>query len=140
MDKMHQLYEKYKEIILYIAFGLMTTVVNWGVYFPLYNFARMDIWLCNSIAWIISVLFAFITNKIYVFESKDWSAKITLPEFCKFVGCRVGSGVMELLLMVLTVDLMQLDGNWMKIAISVLVVIVNYIGSKLLFRHHKGQD
>ncbi len=125
---------KYREMILYVFFGGLTTLVNWGVFFPLYNFTGLGLELSNSLAWAASVLFAFLTNKPFVFKSTDWSAKVTVPEFVKFVGCRAGSGLLELLLMVLTVDLLGWNGNLMKIAVSVLVVIINYIGSKLLFK------
>jgi len=135
MNMLRQLYEKHRQIILYLFFGGLTTVVNWGVHFPLYNFAGMQVWLCTVIAWAASVLFAFFTNKPFVFKSSDWSAHVMIPEFLKFVGCRVGSGLMELGLMVLTVEFLHWNGNIMKIAVSVLVVVANYIGSKLLFKN-----
>lgn len=134
MSKLEKIYRQHKEIILYLLFGVLTTAVNWGIYFPLYNFARLNATLCNVIAWGVSVLFAFLTNKPFVFQSRDWSAKVTVPELLKFVSCRAGSGVLEILLMFLTVDLLYWNGNLMKIAASVFVVVINYIGSKLLFK------
>ncbi len=128
------LLKKYREFILYVLFGSLTTIVNWGIYFPLYNLADMGVELSTILAWAVSVLFAFLTNKPFVFESRDWSAKVAVPELVKFVGCRFGSGLMELLLMTVTVDMLHWNGNLMKIVISVLVVIINFIGSKLLFK------
>ena len=79
-----------------------------------------------------AVLFAFLTNKPFVFKSYDWSAKTVIPELTKFVGCRVGSGAVETLIIFLTVDLFGWNGNIWKLVTSVLVIILNYIGSKLL--------
>ena len=76
--------------------------------------------------------FAFLTNKPFVFKSHDWSMKTVGPELTKFVACRIGSGVMEVAIIWLTVDILCWNGNWMKIVVSVLVIILNYIGSKLL--------
>ncbi len=134
--KMRTLYLKYKELILYAVFGILTTVVNWAIYFPLYNFTplRDNITLCNTLAWVAAVLFAFVTNKLFVFESRDRSVAVVIPELIKFIGCRLLSFGIELGLMILTVDVLQYNGNWMKILVSVIVVIINYIGSKLLFR------
>ena len=82
--------------------------------------------------------FAFVTNKPFVFRSYDWSAKVVLPELAKFLGCRIGSGVLETAILFVTVDLLKWDSNLWKIVTSVLVVILNYVGSKLLvFRKKK---
>lgn len=133
-DKLISLFKKHREIITYLIFGVLTTAVNWIVYYPLFNLAGFSALLSKSIAWIASVLFAYLTNKPFVFESKDWSFKVVLPEFSKFVGCRIGSGLLEILFMYLTVDLLLLNGNIMNIIVSVFVVIINYVGSKLLFK------
>ena len=84
------------------------------------------------IAWVVAVAFAYVTNKPFVFKSHDWSLKTVAPELAKFVGCRVGSGLLETALLFLTVDLLHWNGNLMKIILSVMVVILNYVGSKLL--------
>ena len=86
----------------------------------------------NGIAWVVAVAFAYLTNKPFVFKSHDWSAKTVIPELGKFIGCRVGSGLAETAILLLTVDIMGWNGNIWKIITSVLVVILNYIGSKLL--------
>ena len=84
------------------------------------------------IAWVAAVAFAFLTNKPFVFKSHDWSAKVVWPELTKFVGCRIGSGILETLFLLVTVDILRWNGNWMKLITSVLVVILNYFGSKFL--------
>ncbi|MBR2889404.1 MAG: GtrA family protein [Oscillospiraceae bacterium] len=132
MKKLRELIEKYWDILSYIFFGGLTTVVNWLVYYPLTNVLGVDAYVSNIIAWAVSVAFAFLTNKPFVFRSHDWSASVVVPELVKFVGTRVGSGFLETALLFLFVDLMQWDGNILKIVFSVLVVIINYVGSKLL--------
>ena len=77
-------------------------------------------------------IFAYLTNKPFVFRSHDWSAKTVVSEFARFVGCRVASGAMETGLLLLFVDMLGQNGNVWKIVTSILVVVINYIGSKLL--------
>ena len=124
--------KKYKDIVLYLLFGMLTTVVNYLVYYPLYNWTDLPAAVCNTIAWIAAVAFAYLTNKPFVFESHDWTAKTVLPELGKFVACRLGSGLLETAAILLFVDILTFDGNIAKLIISVLVVILNYIGSKFI--------
>ena len=123
---------KYWDIISYLFFGVLTTLVNYFIYFPLYNWLRLSATVSNLIAWIFSVAFAYLTNKPFVFKSRDWSKETVIPELTKFVGCRLGSGALETAIIWLTVDMLQWNGNLMKIFISVLVVALNYVGSKWL--------
>ena len=123
---------KYWDVLSYLFFGGLTTVVNYAVYLPCFNLLGMSAAVSNVIAWAVAVLFAFLTNKPFVFKSHDWSAKTVWPEFIKFVGCRIGSGVLETAIIFVTVDLLYWNGNWMKLTTSILVVILNYFASKLL--------
>ena len=131
-QKIHALIKKHWDIISYLFFGALTTAVNYVVYYPLYNFLNLSASVCNAIAWVAAVAFAYLTNKPFVFKSHDWSAKTVIPELSKFVACRLGSGIAETAIIFLTVDLLGINGNIMKLITSVLVVILNYIGSKLL--------
>lgn len=131
-DKIRSLLERYQDIISYLIFGVLTTVVNFLVYYPLTNILGLDATFSNVIAWAVSVIFAFVTNKPFVFKSHDWSAKVVVPELYKFVGTRVGSGALETVLIFLLVNLLRFDGNVVKLVVSVLVVIINYVGSKLI--------
>jgi putative flippase GtrA len=88
--------------------------------------------LSNAIAWAVAVAFAYVTNKPFVFKSNDWSMKTVIPELGKFVGCRVASGAAETLILLVSVDILGWNGNVWKLVTSVLVVILNYVGSKLL--------
>jgi len=132
MDRLRILFRKHYDVIAYLIFGVLTTVVNYIVYLPCYNWLGLSAAVSNVIAWIFAVAFAYLTNKPFVFKSHDWSAKTVIPELTKFVGCRVGSGLLETGIIFVTVDLFGWNGNVMKLVTSVLVVILNYVGSKLL--------
>ena len=119
------------DLLAYLFFGGLTTVVNYLVYIPCFNWCGLSATVSNVIAWLVAVIFAFVTNKPFVFKSHDWSAKVLVPELGKFLGCRIGSGVLETVFLFLTVDWLSWNGNWMKVITSVLVVILNYVGSKL---------
>lgn len=132
MQKIRALIEKHYDILAYLFFGGLTTVVNYIVYLPCYNWLHLSAAVSNVIAWAVAVVFAFLTNKPFVFKSHDWSAETVIPELTKFVGCRVGSGLMETVIIFLTVDCLAWNGNIMKLLTSVLVVVLNYFGSRLL--------
>lgn len=137
--KIRELIQKHWDILSYLFFGGLTTVVNYLVYFPLYNWLQLSATVSNAVAWVFAVAFAYLTNKPFVFKSFDWSAKTVIPELTKFVGCRIGSGAVETVLLLLCVDWLKWDGNLMKILTSILVVIINYIASKLLVFRKKGE-
>ncbi len=130
MKKLQSLLLRHKAVLIYLFFGILTTVVNFLVYYPLHNYLSLSATVSNIIAWAAAVIFAFLTNKPFVFNSTDWSFGTVLPEFWKFTLCRVGSGLLETAVLFVTVDLLSFGGNLMKLIVSILVVIVNYIGSK----------
>ena len=132
LEKLKQLIIKYYDILVYLVFGVLTTVVNYLIYLPCYNLFGFSGVASNVIAWVVAVAFAYVTNKPFVFRSHDWSAKTVVPELTKFVGTRVASGGMESAIIWITVDLLGGNGNLWKLITSVLVVVLNYIGSKLL--------
>ncbi len=138
MDWIRRMLEKYREIIMYLIFGVLTTAVNWAVDYPLYYIAELPATVCTVIAWAVAVLFAFFTNKPFVYQSKDWSWKVAGPEFIQFVSCRIGSGLLDMGFMYLTDDVLGFNHILMKILSSVFVVIINYIGGKLLFKKSKN--
>ena len=132
ISKIRNLICKYWDILSYLFFGVLTTVVNYLVYLPCYNLLHFSASVSNVIAWVVAVAFAYLTNKPFVFKSQDWSWKTVAPELAKFVGCRIGSGFVETAIIFTMVDLLQFNGNVWKLITSVLVVILNYVGSKLL--------
>lgn len=132
MKKLFALLKKHEEVISYLFFGGLTTLVNYIVYLPCYNLLHLSGAVSNAVAWVAAVAFAYLTNKPFVFKSHDWSAKTVIPELTKFVSCRIGSGLLETAIIFVLVDWLGLDGNIIKLATSVLVVILNYVASKLL--------
>ena len=127
----------HRQILLYLVFGGLTTAVNYVVYFPLFYWVQLSAALSNIIAWVAAVIFAFITNKPFVFKSNNWSAAVLLPELGKFISCRVFSGLLETVMLGITVDYLGWHGLSMKLIISVIVIVVNYVASKLfVFRNN----
>lgn len=166
MEKIKSLFIKYKEIIMYIIFGVMTTLVNWVVYTLLMKlfgsaaesqtvlftlFGRsittkvFYIFIANFVAWVAGVLFAFVTNKLWVFESKSWRFGLVMKELWLFVLARLITGVLEwfgvplLWAIGLDQDLFGIDGFLAKIVVSVVVVILNYVFSKLIIFRKKDK-
>ena len=132
IQKIRILLEKYRELISYLFFGVLTTAVNFIVYLPVYNILGLSASVSNMIAWGVAVVFAYFVNKIYVFRSLDWSRKTVIPELTKFVAARVLSGVLETGILLVTVDILGWNGNIWKFVTQVLVVISNYVFSKLI--------
>ena len=115
-----------KELFWYVVFGVLTTVVNIVVYFV---FTRLGVnyLVSNAIAWFLSVLFAYVTNRKWVFESK--SSDI-LKECGLFFSGRIFSGVVDMGLMWLFIDILSIGDVISKIVVQVIVVILNYVVSK----------
>lgn len=124
--------KKYKELITYGIFGVLTTVINIVVYTVSYNYLGISNVISNVIAWILSVLFAYVTNKIWVFESKSTRLEVLIREMTAFFGCRLATGVLDIVIMYVAVDRMALNSTLMKCASNVLVIIANYVFSKLI--------
>lgn len=128
MEKLKKLWKKYKEAILYLIFGVLTTAVNWIVYFPLTKLTPVHYQIANVISWIAAVLFAYFTNRTFVFESKN---KNKLAELAKFIGGRIFSLLAETALLFILIDLIKFNEDLSKIGGQVIVVILNYIISKV---------
>lgn len=139
MDKLRAFVLKYKGIILYLSYGALTTVVSLGLYYLFQEVLCYSATVSNVIAWIGAVLFAFLTNKPFVFGSHDWSLGTLIPEFTKFVGGRLASGLFETILLFVTVDVLSLHSMLMKLIASVFVVISNYIISKIFVFRKKNE-
>lgn len=131
LTKMKAFIKTHYDVLAYLFFGVLTTAVNYMVYLPCYNLLTLGASVSNMIAWVAAVAFAYLTNKPFVFKSHDWAAGTVIPELAKFLGCRVGSGLAETGILFLTVDWLGWNGNLWKLITSVLVVLLNYVGSKL---------
>ena len=133
MNKIIDLYKKYKEIINYLIIGVLTTLISLISYFLLTislfdpNKA-VELSIANILSWIISVTFAYFTNRIFVFESKD---KKIIKESVKFCFSRVGTLLIELLIMFIFVNLLEFNDKIIKIIAQVTIIILNYVFSKL---------
>ena len=135
-----KLCEKYREIIAYLFWGIMTTVVSWGSYslfVIILPESKYEVAIANTLSWITAVLFAFITNKIRVFRSRSFRPSVVFKELWRFVASRLVTGVIELagvpLLVKIGLDqkIFGIDGLFAKVIVSIIVVILNYVFSKL---------
>lgn len=125
-------YFKYKEQINYLIFGGLTTLINIVAYIFFYDILALSNLFSNIMAWIFSVLFAYITNKLWVFESKTVGFSALLKELSSFVGCRLATGVLDIVIMYIGVDVFLLSGTLMKLFSNVIVIVLNYLLSKIL--------
>ena len=146
MSKIKELFLKYKEIILYIIFGALTTLVNFVAYILFDLILTKELYLVtNLIAWVIAVIFAYIVNKLLVFSSKSFEKKTLLKEILEFLGARVFSFFLEEAGLLLFVDVLNfksisidlhffiLTGDIIaKVILAVVVVILNYFFSKFI--------
>ena len=138
--------KKNKEIILYLAFGVATTLVNFVVFWALEQLLGTDAYLVNNvIAWVAAVAFAYVTNKLFVFQVNSWDRKVLAREVPEFLGARVLSLVVEELGLLLLVELLKFgEACWKvlgvdltgtlvaKVLLAVVVVVMNYFFSKFL--------
>lgn len=134
-SKILEFIKKNKRIILYLIFGGITTLINIGVFWLCERILGLSLTPSNIIAWVTAVIFAFVTNKIYVFESKNKDTKLVLKELGTFIFYRLISGGIDMGIMLVGVDLIHIDSIIVKIVSNVVVVILNYIASKyIIFR------
>ena len=153
MNKIKELYEKHRELIVYFVFGVLTTAVNLITFYTLESlFGTENSYLYNNvIAWVVAVAFAYVTNKLVVFESKSWVPSVVLKEAAEFVGARLFSLGVEEAGLWLFVELLSfgavsikilgfnLTGGFIaKVILAVIVVILNYFFSKfIIFKNKK---
>ena len=141
MNKVKELYLQYKEIINYLIFGVLTTVVSLVTYYIcVYTILDPDnavqLQIANVISWIISVAFAYITNRKFVFESKE---KNKIKEASKFVTSRIATLLMDMAIMYVGVTALKFNDKIMKLVSQVVVIVMNYILSKILvFKKEKN--
>ncbi len=117
------------ELISYVFFGVLTTIVNFITYFLFQRVFGINYLISNIIAWFVSVLFAYITNRIWVFESKDDNI---IKEALLFYGGRVFSGAIDTALMYVLISILMTGDLFAKIVVQVVVTILNYVFSKFL--------
>lgn len=131
-------FNKHREGLMYILFGVFVTLANWITYTFFVTVTNIGVTASNALAWLVAIVTAFITNKLYVFESRSSSIRVLLKEVATFLASRIATGVLEILapswLISIGLDqtLFDIDGFFAKLAVSVIVVILNYLLSKLL--------
>ena len=130
MTKIKNLVSKYEELIGYLIFGGLTTVVNIIVFYLFDSVFEVHYLFANAIAILVSILFAFLTNKKYVFKSSTPTFQLWLKEFSLFVSFRLLSAVFDMGSMWLLVDGLNLNANVAKIITQFIVVVLNYAFSK----------
>ena len=142
MNKIKELYKKYKEIINYLIFGVLTTIVSLAVYYGLTLTVlnpdkAVELQIANVVSWIAAVTFAYFTNRKWVFENKE---KANLKEASKFYLSRVSTLLIDMALMFIFVTKMGVNDKIMKLVVQVVVTILNYIFSKfIVFREKKNE-
>lgn len=142
IEKIKALYFKYEEIINYLVVGVANTFVSLGTWW-ICSETILDpqiVWqntVLNAISWVAGVIFGYFMNRIYVFKSKEpnmWK------EFVQFAGGRISTGVLDAVMMILMVNVMLINATFSKIFVSVLVVIGNYVLSKLFVFKKKPEE
>lgn len=130
------------EMIMYIICGVLTTIVNYVVYFLMPRFGEngLDIILAEIVSWIAAVLFAFVTNKIFVFESPDFHARVLFRELVPFILARLISLGFDTLFVYVTVAVLHLNEPLFKLLSNVFVLIANYIASKFIIFKKKDAE
>lgn len=146
-SKLKELYTKYKEMILYLIFGVLTTALNYAVFFIFNIPLGVHYEISNCIAWVAGVIFAFFTNRSIVFNSQAKGFKKKFIEAAEFVAARLFSLVAEMIILWFFVEILPLypDENWNTLIVkfigAVVVVILNYIASKfVIFKKDKDES
>lgn len=122
--------DNYKQAIAYLFFGGLTTIINIVVYYLLYYKISVNNFTSNVVAWIIAVLFAYITNKVYVFQKHSLNIRAIIKETMSFAVCRLSTGILDVSIMYFAIDLMQWNALFWKVIANILVIISNFVLSK----------
>lgn len=132
IEKAKELYLRHREMISYLFFGALTTAVDFVSYYALTRFLSVGENLANILSQIIAIIFAFFTNKLYVFEDKKTDVRSLLSQFVSFASLRCVTLVLNSLLFTVMLDYLKINDIVTKVIISVIVIILNYIFSKLI--------
>jgi putative flippase GtrA len=136
---MKALFQKYREPIMYIVFGVLTTLVNFTMYYLLARILALPVMLANSTAFLLSILFAYVTNRTWVFTSHATSALEILKEGTEFFLARILGFFLDLGFMFVFVSLLSFDDLLMKGLSNIIVIVLNYVISKyIIFKSVEG--
>ena len=141
LDKLKALYARYRDVIPYLFFGVCTTLVNMAAYWVAAYPLGLSVAASTVITWILAVLFAYVTNRRWVFHSSARTANEIAREMLSFFSCRLATFLVDLGCMFLFVDVLHWNDILIKALDNVLVVVLNYVASKLLiFRKRPAPD
>ena len=130
---------KYRAVIAYLFFGVCTTAVNIAVYYICCEYLGLRNVPATVTAWFFAVILAYITNKLWVFDSRSFKAGVLARELASFFLCRIATGLLDVAIMYIAVDLMRWNGVFWKLLSNFIVVLLNYIASKLLIFKKKNR-
>lgn len=139
-QKVIKLIKRYEEILKYLIIGILTTVINYIVFVILVNSAKIEMHTSNIIAWIVSVIFAYFTNKLFVFESKSFKLKVLTKEILTFGIARIMSLLLEEAILYIFVNLLSMNKLIIKLIANIIVIILNYILSKFIIFKNKEKE
>ena len=127
MNSFSGFFQKHREFLWYTLFGCGTVAINYITYLFCESFLQINYLISIVAAWFLSFLFAFITNKLFVFQSKSFQWLLLLKEFGGFLVCRVFSLGIELVTMFISVGILHWNDKWMKLISNGIVILINYI-------------
>ena len=130
IEMISRIYKAYKQIVLYLFFGILTTAINTVCYAVFSSYLNIDNIPSTVAAWLVAVMFAFVTNKMLVFDSKKKDFGKCIFEIALFFACRIATGVLDVAIMVLAVDVLKWNGLVWKLISNIIVTVLNYVASK----------
>lgn len=132
------IYKKYEEGINYLIFGFLAFVLNFVLFYVFSEMMGLHYMVATALSWLLTVVFAYWTNRTFVFKSKNQGLKALWEEFVAFIGARIATGALEMVLMYVMVDWAHLNKSISKIVCQVIVILANYFLSKLwIFKEKK---
>lgn len=128
---MLNIYKKYEEVINYLIFGVLTTLISIASFFIFSDVLNVNYLISNVLSFILSVLFAFVTNKLYVFKSKDKNRNKVIKELISFFSSRIFTFLIDMLIMYVGVSVLKIDKMIIKVITQFIVIVLNYVLSKI---------
>ena len=139
--ELQSIIKKYSDFFLYMIFGALATAINTAGYWLLYSILGLPNLIATALALIITIIFAFFTNKMFVYRSKSWNIEVLIKESSGFLICRALTGIFDMLFMFITVDVLELLPVLMKLIAALLVGLMNYLAGKfLIFKESKAKE
>ena len=125
------IYKKHEEGFNYLIFGFLAFVLNYILYFLFADTLAMHYMVATVLSWVLTVVFAYWTNRTFVFKSQNKDTDAVWKEFISFIGARVATEVLEVVLMIVMVDVASINDKVSKLVCQVLVILANYVLSKI---------